>query len=306
MSFLKNLFSAEKYRVKKLINALRSDDYNIAYSAAKDLKNMKLPETTSMLMKIVSKSDTKTSARKWAIEVLGSIGDLQTTEVLLPLLKDPLFEIRRTAAIALSQLDWEPSSPQDMALRELCTSGNDLVFQADIDAFIGRVKILGTSAIEPLLNAINTCKDWRVGRAATEALASIGGDKVLQALYGVVNTYDELHDNDTGNIRRTAALAIAQIETSGRTSPDAQLMQTPDSNFPPKEPLIKVEAIETIRKGQMIRVWHDYLGQWATKWLEVMAVVDDLIILKDSVTGEDVVRHISDTIPCWQWPIDRN
>jgi HEAT repeat protein len=287
-----------------LVMALRSDVFDVSYGASEALKKIALPETTAALIGILSESDTTASARERAIEILGFVGDPQTTQVLLPLLSDPLFEIRRAAATALSRLGWKPSSPRDMALLELCIDGSNLVTTAEINGFNGRIQTLSASAIEPLSNAIKTCRDWRIARSATGALACIGGDQVLPALYEVVRTFHKLHQHDTGDVRKTAALAIGRIKTGGRMSSAIQLAQAPASDLPPQAPLIKVEALEALGQGNMIRVWHHELDCWATNWLEVVDVVDDFIILRDAVTGEEEVRYISDSIPSWKWPVE--
>lgn len=284
-----------------LVSALRSDVFHVAFGASQALKRIRLPETTAALIGIVSESDSAGSARERAIEVLGFVGDLHTTQVLLPLLRDPLFEIRRAAATALSQLGWTPSHPQDMALLELCIDGSNLVTPAEINGFNARIQAQGTSAIEPLSNAIKTCRDWRIARAGTGALASIGNIEVLPALYEVVRTYQELHQHDTGDVRKTAALAIARIKARGRVPSATQLAQAPASGLSPQAPLIKVNAPKSLGQGDMIRVWHDQLDRWATNWLEVVDVIDDYIILTDAVTGEEIVRYVSDSIPCWKW-----
>lgn len=69
----------------------------------------------------------------------------------------------------------------------------------------------------------------------------------------------------------------------------------------PGPPLVSVGPND-IAPGSVIRVWHDMLNQWATGWLEVLFVVDDMIGMRDAAGGY-TVRSISDTARySWRHP----
>ena len=124
----------------------------------------------------------------------------------------------------------------------------------------------------------------------------MGTEAVLPALYGIVRTFRLNHKHDTGNCRDAAALAIAKIKNRGD-------LHGPRAGWEPRQDqLVSARTAADLAPGDYIRIWHDILNRWATGWLKVIEIIDDLIVLKDVESGEVKVRGVSDSVPCRKCP----
>ncbi len=124
--------------------------------------------------------DEDKSVRRWAVDVLGEIGDPQSVPALLQALNDEDVFVRRKAAEVLGEI----GDPQ--AIPGLVRALGDEDEEARRSADKGLSKI-GAPAIPALLQALKE-ENWRVRWTAAEALGEIGDPQsvpaLLQALKG--------------------------------------------------------------------------------------------------------------------------
>lgn len=300
LSALRDLVSRDD--TGRQVTALRSPDFDVYWPATQALREKATPELVGRLKPLLADPDP--DVRSNACDPLGYVprGDDSAIAVLEPLLRDPIFYVSRAAVKSLARLGWQPSNPFERAVCALAMDGGKLSHADQRAEFEEALRALGADAVGLLLHAILTSGDWRINRAATEMLATIESDSVLPTLLEVVREYPKRYVHDTGDVRRAAASAFGTIKGKERPARQMTSLSVPDHALPPQPPLMCLSSTAEMAEGDLVRIWHDQLGRWATEWLEVLCVVDDLLVLRDA-DGNTKVRSTTDSIPCWKWPV---
>jgi HEAT repeat protein len=284
--------------VPQLLEALEDQSFDTRWGAKQALDAMKAPDVLPSLLPLLSHSNAL--VREDAVSILGSIGDSAAIPHLVPALRDDSYEVRREAATALKKLGWEPATAAERAVCAAARQGEELVLREDLDRFYAELVPFGSDAIEPLTNALRTSRDWRITKAAVEALFRIGDASVIPTLLDVVDHYHLKHD--TGSVRDAAALAAAKLRLGGKSTFLPAGWRPLHQGAGPGPPLLAVRKKAELQPGQVIRIWHDILNTWATDWLEVLDVVGEFVVLGSIRDGGFKVRYVSDTVPCWRHP----
>jgi HEAT repeat protein len=282
----------------QLLEALEDRSFDTSWGASRALAAMKAPDVLPSLLPLLSHSNAL--VREDAASILGSIGDPAAIPHLVPALRDDSYEVRREAATALRKLGWEPATTAERAVCAVARRGEELVLREDLGRFYAEVVPFDSDAIEPLANALRTSRDWRITKAAVEALFRIGDSSVIPTLLDVVDHYHL--EYDTGNVRDAAALAAARLRLGGKSTFLAAGWKPLEQHFSPGPPLLAVKKKAELQPGQVIRIWHDILNTWATDWLEVLDLISELVVLRNIRDGGFKVRGVSDTVPCWRHP----
>lgn len=131
-----------------------------------------------------------------AAEMFGKFGDANTSEFLIPLLKDENLHVRRIAAKTLWQMGWKPSHDEDGAQYYLL---NYCWYHDDWSDLIA----IGIPAVEPLIVALKD-QDPYLRSGAAEALGKIGDARAVCPLITALNDEDLF-------VRRHAAYALGLI-----------------------------------------------------------------------------------------------
>jgi HEAT repeat protein len=134
---------------------------------------------------------TNPDVREKAAYALGKIGDGRAVEPLIAALGDTDSDVRKKAAEALEQLNWQPEPNETGAVYWIIKGRWNKCVQ------------LATVAVQPLIAALGDTA-WRVREKAAYALGKIGDGRAVEPLIAV------LGDTDSA-VRRNAAEALVQI-----------------------------------------------------------------------------------------------
>jgi HEAT repeat protein len=178
---------------KALVNALRFKNGYLRSRLSEPLLRMG-PLAVDYL--IIALNDKDAEVRGQAAMILGYIKDLRSVEPLMNALNDENSEVRKNAAIALGFLK-DPKS-----IKSLISAWNDEDSEVRVEASKALIKI-GTSAIQPLLSALNNKNSyfrWRAAwclgvikdPAAVEALLDRLNDKVSEVKWMAIDALGEI------------------------------------------------------------------------------------------------------------------
>lgn len=286
--------------VESLIEALKSPDVDIYLPASQTLAGIKSEEATHALLELLDEDLGSRWVRRNVVEALRDRDAGTVVPRLVEMLDDADYLIRMSVVDVLGSYGWEPSTARERAVFALSRSGDKLVMPADLEDFCAAAAAAGDDAVEPLENAF-TSGDWRVHRAAVEALTRTGSEKAPSILERLASDYPKAYalEHDTGNVRQRAAVGVVLARD--------QSLQLADDGPPlmdvssPGSPLVQISKVDDLSVGDIVRLWHDILGQWATGWLEVRGIVGSLVVFRDRGTGSYETRARSD-IEDWEPP----
>jgi len=96
--------------VDQLSALASSQDWQIRCRALMALRKASTPEQKAKAVKVMRAAlkDKEYVVRAYAVRGLGRIGDASDIPFILPLLKDPSFEVRKPANEALKKLGYQP------------------------------------------------------------------------------------------------------------------------------------------------------------------------------------------------------
>jgi hypothetical protein len=219
------LVSLGAHAATPLVNAIGNSRYSTDKITLNTLVGIGTPVVEPLIGKL---KDDRDDIRKFTCRVLGQIGDSKAIQPIVNIVKDEKNsgELRETAAKTLVQLGWEPDDEESkiwcsLARRdwdELVTYGtaavDPLLVLNDGYTFQGEesklatetLKRIGTSAVEPLIAALNH-DDWQLQKMAAVALALIGDPKSVDPL-------KEAFKNDGWDDLGPFALALKHMKVS--------------------------------------------------------------------------------------------
>lgn len=148
----------------------------------------------------------------------------ECADALLPLLKNPDFTLRKSAALALQSLNWNSQTPELKALFHIALGNFDGI-------------PLEEGAVEPLLNALKTGPlPIQVGAAQTlkELQKKIEDPRITGPLLDALK-------NSEANLRAAAASALSACSEERRISPLLKAFKDPVA-------IVRVAAAEAIGK----------------------------------------------------------
>jgi len=189
--------------VYPVIEALKSGNSNARRWAAEALGRIKDPRATEALIEALE--DQEPYVRSNAVKALGEIGDRRAVEPLLKLLKDPTYGLSGTLPRALGQIGdtraivplLEAQDVDHSEARKIHSFARETV-----KAF----KLMGNSAIDPLIKVLNEGGSPHQMAIAAESLGKIKNKRAVPVL-------TELMNNSEADpfVRFKTADALAQI-----------------------------------------------------------------------------------------------
>jgi len=160
------------------------------------------PRSTELNRLIDQLKGNNSRSRARAASSLGKLGDKRAVEPLIAALKDNDASVRRSAAEALAELDWQPATDLQQAYYLVASQ-----------KWTEAVK-LGPPAVEPFLVALKAptgSRDFAVHQAARQAFAEIGPIAVEPAIAA-------LKDKDAG-LHYSAVVALGILRDKRAVEP---------------------------------------------------------------------------------------
>jgi HEAT repeat protein len=286
-----------------LVSTLHASEFDLYYGAARAIAQMQDPQLFQKLVPLLSSINDNV---RWLVAgILGQRKDPQAIDVLIPCLGDLKHDVRVEAVKSLRALGWQPRTANERVVCAVAVRHEDVVMGKFQDAIA-----MGNPAIGPLSVALMS-GGWVVAEQAARALVQIGDESVLPILENVLGWNVRERGLSFGNAQKEALIGIVTILIRlGRLSPrsDEELypILAAPSALDRAAPLELVKTADDLKVGDVIRVWHDYLGNWATGWLEVMRLhaPSDQVCLRRLPGNGLITRGIRDTVgSAWRWPV---
>jgi HEAT repeat protein len=159
--------------VEPLIKILKDNERsNLHHSVAESLSKLKEKSAVLPLITLAKKKEAK--ARLLAIEILGNIGDKESTSALVPLLKDENDKVREEVATTLDKLNWTPKDDTEKVYYFIAKQ------QWDKCVKFGKV------AVKPLIKILKD-ENTYIREAAAKALGEIGAIEAAKPLIETLN-----------------------------------------------------------------------------------------------------------------------
>jgi HEAT repeat protein len=193
--------------VKPLISILKDNLYEeTSEAAARSLIRIGSPAVDELITVLGGKDD---NARKYAIQVLGQVGDPRAVAPIIASLRDK--SVAGVAAQALNNLQWTPGNDADGAAYYAALQEWDRCFK------------LGTPAVEPLLSILSEWEFYGLKAvcAAIDALGRIGSPHVVEPLIACLK-------HKRKQIRQAAVEALGKIADPRSVAPLLDLVDDKD------------------------------------------------------------------------------
>jgi len=286
-----------------LAAALHSSEFDLYFGAERAIVQMQDPRLFPKLVPLLSSANDNV---RWLVAgILGQLKDPRAIDVLIPCLEDPKHNVRVEAVKSLKALGWQPQTDDERVVCAVAVRHEDVVLGKFRDAIA-----MGKPAIGPLSVALQS-GGWVVAEQAARALVQIGDESVLPILENVLGWNVRERGLSFGNAQEQALMGIVTILIRlGRLTPRRDEELSPilaaPSTLDRSAPLELVKTADDLKVGDVIRVWHDYLGKWATGWMEVMRLhaPSGRACLRRLPENELITRYISDTVgSAWRWPM---
>ncbi|MGD1996106.1 MAG: HEAT repeat domain-containing protein [Anaerolineae bacterium] len=181
----------DRRAVVPLTGALHDEHSSVRRTAVEALGEIGDPQALEPLVTILKDEDAN-GVKKATAEALGKIGNPRAVEPLLIALRDQSWAIRRAAAEALDQLDWQPTRDEVGAAYWLGKHRWD------------RCVEVGSPAVEPLIAALRK-RERRGRKPAARALGEIGDERAVEPLIDILTSYRY------SDVRQAAAQALIEI-----------------------------------------------------------------------------------------------
>ncbi|WP_088241267.1 HEAT repeat domain-containing protein [Calothrix rhizosoleniae] len=196
-----------------LFQQLKHPNHNLRDRAMWELAETRDENTIPRLMAIVGEEDVV--YRRAAVKTLGTIGVDTVPYLVDSLLKNDNPTIRSSCAKALAQIAAKHSDipfPEE-GIQGLKISINDPHPVVNISSVMALGEI-GAPAFDILVEAINTTDNVAIAVAGTNALVSMGDERVEEVLTNIAN--DESADT---YVRETATSALSRLEMITKNQP---------------------------------------------------------------------------------------
>lgn len=161
--------------VPDLVDALKLNDSLIVQRVCWALGDIK--DSTATLPLIDVCGHNQWQVRDQAIGALGKIGDSRGGPSVVNALQDSIGQVRKSASVSVGRLEVAEAIPQLVHLL------GDEFYGARLTAFEG-LKKFDSSLVIPVLADSLSSANSRVGNLACDLLGEIGGDRVIDLLYG--------------------------------------------------------------------------------------------------------------------------
>jgi HEAT repeat protein len=262
---------ADQRAIPLLIKLLADPDKWVRYNTARNLRYIKNPKVIEALVGALDRTEIGYS-------VLVNVGE------------------------SLVELGWSPKIKEHEILFDILHLDPASSFRPNgIDA-LGRVTRHGKAAVKQLLMVLKEDESPKSDNPciyAIEALLEIGADERLLPVLNNLVERAEREDGYNADLIEAASKAIVRIKERSFAGPRPKPSLGLDA---PKSAMEEVVTKDDLYVGDIIRIWHELLNQWATGWLLVEELLEMRIVFWDYEANDHTTRHVSDSIPCWRDP----
>ena len=199
--------------VEPLIAALEYKDWGFCWHVARALGQLGKPATNPLIAELEDENQKKI-VRRSAAYALGRLGDKQSVQPLLDVLKDEDPRVRLEAAFALGYL----GDPRSM--KPLVAALKDENWQVRWNAVVALGALGNKGATETLLEMLNgghvrNSEEGNFRNMLISTLGQLGDDRAVQPLIAVLRNKKRYFNDDTGEsygyIRKNAAITLGQL-----------------------------------------------------------------------------------------------
>lgn len=285
--------------VPRLTAALESASPGAREEIAGAIATIGDPSTIPLLTKLLADPDKRV---RWTVAYqLRYIENPMVIEALVEALDQTEngYRILNAVAGSLDKLGWTPKKKEHEILLDVLRLDPMSSLKPSGSAAVSNVTRHGKAAVKNLLMALE--EDERPSDSAreyaVEALIAIGADEnVLPALNNLVKRAQR-EDGYKGDLIKVASTAIVRIKEQSAAGPKPKPSLGLDA---PKSAMEEVVTKDDLHVGNIIRIWHESMNQWATGWLLVEEFLGSQIVFWDYEANDHTTRHLSDSIPCWR------
>lgn len=289
----------------RLIAALESARPEARKEIACAIAKIDDPSTIPILTKLLVDPDRRV---RWEVAFqMQYKNDPKVIEALVGALDqtDNGFRVLVEVAESLVTLGWSPQTKEHEILFDVLHLASSVtLFRPDREC-VPKITRHGKAAVKHLLMVLEERErpNDSARKNAVKALLEIGIDeRVLPTLKDLVERVQQ-EDGYHGDLLKEASIAIAKIKGKFGAGPRPKPSLGRDA---PKSAMEKIVTKDDLHVGNIIRIWHEYLNQWATGWLLVEEFLGEQIVFFDYNTNDRTTRYVSDSIPCWRDPASKN